>query len=396
MTPISAFLVIALLVLMWSLQIAACDFDKDMEDYAQARLTSFPGQTTQDKCSALAGRTQPPSERAYPAVHLFLFHHEEPELLTDWLQYHGAIFGLKNLHVIDHQSADSKICRALALYKACGVEVVDFRLAFNKKSEALSSLMKQHNSSFLVPLDADEFIFNPIRAGTNGLIGIKVDRDAILGVFKELAIDGRKYKFDFGYLVKYDEETCQASLSFTDHRDPNYRRVMNHGYFSWFGDNLPPVMRKTFYYSDGFINTDQGNHHGAVEHDMSHSNSFSDPLVKENPAHYFQFTNLSLFHMFFPSYYGQKYKYIRGAEAYGHNEHTNCKTVGQGKDYCRHASYYRKDDEVAFAKYLSGCTAGAHDSASTLVFRRWFKRNALTMHEIVGDDGNSSILQVGR
>jgi hypothetical protein len=64
-------------------------------------------------------------------------------------------------------------------------------------------MMKQHNSSFLVPPDADEFIFNPIRATscTNGLIGIKVDRDAILGVFKELAIDGWKYKFDFGYLV---------------------------------------------------------------------------------------------------------------------------------------------------------------------------------------------------
>jgi hypothetical protein len=393
MALVYALLLCALLVLMWSLQIAACDFDKDMEDYAQARLTSFPGQTTQDKCSALAGRTQPPSERAYPAVHLFLFHHEEPELLTDWLQYHGAIFGLKNLHVIDHQSADSKICRALALYKACGVEVVDFRLAFNKKSEALSSLMKQHNSSFLVPLDADEFIFNPIRAtsGINGLIGIKVDRDAILGVFKELAIDGRKYKFDFGYLVKYDDETCQASVSFTDHRDPNYRRVMNHGYFSWSGDNLPPVKRKTFYYSDGFINTDQGNHHGAVEHDMSHSNAWTDRLVKENPAHYFQFTSLSLLHMIVPSYYGQKFKYIRGAEAYGHNEHTNCSRVGQGGYYCQQARFFRKDNEVAFATYLSYCTADADDSASTLVFRRWFKRNALSMKEITGEDRNTTV-----
>jgi hypothetical protein len=122
------------------------------------------------------------------------------------------------------------------------------------------------------------------------------DRDSILGVFKEQAIDGRKYTFDVGYLVKYDEETCQASLSFTDHRDPwdpNYRRVTNHGYFSWSGDNLPPVMRKTFYYSDGFINTDQGNHHGEVEHDRSHSNCFTDRLIKENPTHYFQFTELS-------------------------------------------------------------------------------------------------------
>jgi hypothetical protein len=378
---------------MWSSRTAGCAFDKVMEDYAQLRLNSFPGQTTQERCSALAGRTRPPSELEYPAVHLFLFHHEEPELLTDWLQYHGAVFGLKNIHIIDHQSSDTKICRVLAVYKACGVEVVDFRLPFNQKSEALSSMMKQHNISFLVPLDADEFIFKPIRAtsGINGLIGITVDRDAILGVFKELAIDGRKYKFDFGYLVKYDDETCHASLAFTDHRDPNYRRVTNHGYFSWSGDNLPPVTRKTFYYSDGFISTDQGNHHGEVEHDMSHSNSWSDRHVKENPTHYFQFTNLSLFHMFFPSYYGQKFKYIRGAEAYGHHEHTNCSKVGQGRDYCHHANFYRKDDEVAFSKYLSGCTAGAHDSASTLVFRRWFKRNALTMQEITGEDGNSTL-----
>jgi hypothetical protein len=63
----------------------------------------------------------------------------------------------------------------------------------------------------------------------------------------------------------------------------------------------------------------------------------------------------------------------------------------QGKDYCHHANFYRKDDEVAFAKYVSGCTAGTHDSASTLVFRRWFKRNALTMQEIIGEDGNSTV-----
>jgi hypothetical protein len=393
MTPVFAMVACVALSLTWSFRAAACAFDKDMENYAQLRLSRFPGQTTQEKCSALAGRTLPPSELEYPRVHLFLFHHEEPELLADWLQYHGAVFGLKNLHIIDHQSSNTQICQVLALYRACGVEVVDFRLAFNKKSEALSSLMKQHNSSFLVPLDTDEFIFNPIRAtsGTNGLIGINVDRDAIFGVFKELAIDGRKYKFDFGYLVKYDEETCQASLSFTDHRDPNYRRVTNHGYFSWSGDNLPPVKRKTFYYSDGFINTDQGNHHGEVEHDMSHSNSWFDPLVKANPAHYFQFTELSLMHMIVPSYYGQKFKYIRGAEAYGHNERTNCSRVGQGGSYCQQARFFRKDDELAFATYLSYCTADADDSASTLVFRRWFKRNAMTMQEITGEDGNTTI-----
>jgi hypothetical protein len=171
-----------------------------MEDYVQLRLNSFPGQITQERCSTLPSRTQPPSQQTYPAVQLFLFHHEEHELLTDWLQCHGASFGLQNLHVIDHQSSDTKICRSLALYKACGVEVVDFRLAFNKETEALSSLMMQHNTrnspffifyfflvthvvyesikatscTFLVPLDADEFIFNPVCAtsGTNGLIGM--------------------------------------------------------------------------------------------------------------------------------------------------------------------------------------------------------------------------------
>jgi hypothetical protein len=393
MAPVFAFAACAALGLAWSLRVAACLFDKVMEDYTQARLNSFPGQTTLERCSALAGRTHPPSNTAYPAVHLFLFQHEEHELLTDWLQYHGAIFGLRNLHVIDHQSSDIKICRVLALYKACGVEVVDFGLAFDKKAEALSSLMKKHNSSFLVPLDADEFIFKPIRApsGATAPIGINVDRDAILGVFKDLTIDGRKYKFSFGYLVKHDDETCQASVEFTKHRDPNYRRVMNHGYFSWTGDPLLPVKRKTFYYSDGFISTDRGNHHGAVVHDKSHSSSFSDRLVKANPEHYFQFTNLSLLHMFFPSYYGQKFKYIRGAEAYRHNEDTNCSAVTLGRDYCFHARFYRNDDEAARAKYLSGCKAGAHDSASTLVFRRWFQRNALSMQDIIGDDGNSTV-----
>jgi hypothetical protein len=102
---------------------------------------------------------------------------------------------------------------------------------------------------------------------------------------------------------------------------------------------------------------------------MSYSSSWFVPLGKANPAHYFQFTNLSLLYMIYPSYYGQKFKYIRGAEAYWHHVHTNCSRSGKEGIIVTTLTFIG----VAFSKYLS-----AHDYASTLVYRRWFKRNALT------------------
>jgi hypothetical protein len=367
--------------------VAGCAFDgPGLSDYLQLRMQTLPGNTTDEKCSMLAGRTVFPDKSEYPSVKLFLFHHEEPELLTDWLQYHAYIFGLKNLHVLDHHSADEQICRALTLYKACGVHVESFTQNFTEKAQALTGLMKKYNDSFLVPLDADEFIVNPIRSPHNDdvRLGIRVDRGHILTVFKNLLIDGRKYKFDAAYIIKYDEATCNASLAYQDHRDPTFRRVMNPGFFAWDSDNLRPAVRKTFYYSDGFINTDQGNHHGEVVNDNHHANSWFDRAVKANVSAFFHFTDLSLFHMYFPSYYGQRLKVIRGAEAYGHNENTNCSKVGQGQPYCFLAQIYRKDDKVAHDKYMAGCSASPRDILSTWVFRRWFEKNTMSLQELVG------------
>jgi hypothetical protein len=67
MVPAFALLIYTLLCLMCSSQTVACAFDKDMEDYVHVRLNGFPWQTTQQKCSALAGQTLPPNELKDPA-----------------------------------------------------------------------------------------------------------------------------------------------------------------------------------------------------------------------------------------------------------------------------------------------------------------------------------------
>jgi hypothetical protein len=44
------------------------------------------------------------SEANEGLAQIFTVHNNEPTLLSDWIQYHGRLFGLSNLHVIDDNS----------------------------------------------------------------------------------------------------------------------------------------------------------------------------------------------------------------------------------------------------------------------------------------------------
>lgn len=91
-------------------------------------------------------------------VVLFLFHQNEIELISDWLQYHTYMFGISNIVVVDNMSANAGVCKLLALYQQCGLLVVEYAGKFSTKAVLLSKIMRNTSAELLIPLDTDEFV----------------------------------------------------------------------------------------------------------------------------------------------------------------------------------------------------------------------------------------------
>lgn len=357
--------------------ICGCDFS-DFENWASKRLETF-GPNVSNVCDALSGGFSSP-KGSNP--HIFLFQSDEHEVLADWLQYHSYLVGLKNIHIVDQESQNPQICKLLALYKSCGVDIT-IENSFVNKHRALSGLMKMYNSSFLIPMDADEFI-----AVNGSTPQFTSDREIILNQWRNLSVDGRKYKFA-SVVARYDAVECKITKKNAGF-DPQYRRVTKKAMAG--PPQYPPHMLKTFFYSDGFIATDQGNHHGIVQHDMGHNMS-RDPVVKENLAHYFQFTNLTLIHYFASSYHSMRHKILRAAKAYNFTATTNCDNITtNGLQYCRLAKGYEASSLSSHVHYLQNCRTfdspkgSKVPSVSLSSFREWFVVHAKSFADLIGEE----------
>ena len=81
----------------------------------------------------------------------------EEDIIEYWINYHGTIFGYRNLYVIDNYSDDGTYEKLLK-YKKVGVKISrhdDYR----KKGDLMTQMIKQNNIyDIAIPLDIDEFI----------------------------------------------------------------------------------------------------------------------------------------------------------------------------------------------------------------------------------------------
>ena len=95
----------------------------------------------------------------------------EIELLEDWLKYHGHLFGLENIHVLDG-SDDQRVFDVYDKYKPLGLNVHFSSTGLNGLAEELTLLMHAHKGSnnFLIKLDTDEFLAYtlPVDIGPEG------------------------------------------------------------------------------------------------------------------------------------------------------------------------------------------------------------------------------------
>jgi hypothetical protein len=105
------------------------------------------------------------------SVKLFLMTKNEIELLEDWLKYHGYLFGLENIHVLDG-SDDQRVFDIYDKYKPLGLRVHFSSVGLNGLADELTLLMHAHKGSnnFLIKLDTDEFLAHtlPVDIGPEG------------------------------------------------------------------------------------------------------------------------------------------------------------------------------------------------------------------------------------
>jgi hypothetical protein len=353
---------------------------ESLERWAIKRLDELARFHKRPGCNVLSAVAAGELPSTNSLVQLFLFQKDEEELLADWLQYHAYLFGIENLHVIDHQSTNKNICRLLALYRICGVQVVTHMEGFEKKFRTLTKVMKGHYDKFLVPMDTDEFI---VRASGNGTIEqISIQRESIVDVYRNLTIDGRKYKFGHWVGIQYDSATCEGALSMKEPKEP-LRRITRLGYLG--GQLINMTHTKTFFHSHGFMQTDQGNHFGLVEHDAVVKKAvIARGATSSNLTEKFSVVDeLALLHADVSCYRSLRAKYLRGAASYGYTDATDCTSSMIGQHYCQGAKEFRKESKSSKTMFYYHCLAQNFDT-NNAVLVEWFNSHTLSLKQLLG------------
>lgn len=107
-----------------------------------------------------------------PKVACVMMQRDETEVLEPWLAYHGHLFGLENLSVIDHGSKSPKVREILGRYERKGVFVDRSHVHpkdYARKGEIVGDRMRTLDAlgtyDFLFPLDCDEFVARRAESG---------------------------------------------------------------------------------------------------------------------------------------------------------------------------------------------------------------------------------------
>lgn len=90
---------------------------------------------------------------------IFLMTKNETEFLEDWIRYHGYLFGLENIHVLDGSNVPS-IFDIYGKYEPRGLNVHHSSSGLSGLGAELTQLMHRHKGTdnLLIKVDTDEFL----------------------------------------------------------------------------------------------------------------------------------------------------------------------------------------------------------------------------------------------
>ena len=206
---------------------------------------------------------------------LFLMTKNEPALLENWIKYHGYIFGLDNIYVLDG-SDDPQVFRVYEKFQPLGLTVRFSSAGLNDLANELTEMMHYYKGrwSFLIKMDTDEFLAyapNPasiieyermhspnckslyrrmkkwllLALSPSRLSEINLRITNFSDFFEKLPITGQTYKASFTCWSKPKIESprdiCDEITEFT---------------------SLHKTRLKSFFHSSSFVSVDLGCHAG--------------------------------------------------------------------------------------------------------------------------------------
>lgn len=125
-------------------------------------------------------------------VKIFTMVKGEVDIVKDWVLYHGAIFGYKNLYVIDNMSRDGTYETLMNLKNKYGINI--FRAAdYKKKGDYMTYFIKTYcKHEYAFPIDIDEFIVYYDKNNNT----ISCDNETIYNYIKQLPVSNA-YKMNY-------------------------------------------------------------------------------------------------------------------------------------------------------------------------------------------------------
>jgi hypothetical protein len=184
-------------------------------------------------------------------VKIFTIVKDEDDIISEWIIYHGYLFGYENLHIIDNMSTDGTYEKIVS-FKNKGINIYR-KHDYSKKGKYMTELMKQHcsNNEFAFPIDIDEFIVYYDKSSDNS---ISTNKEKISNYLKSLPVDNKIFKMNFIFTNNHIDNNFGFDKAFKKCLYGSYRDFKE--------------IAKTFVNSSLFTNEtiDHGNHYSTNDY----------------------------------------------------------------------------------------------------------------------------------
>ena len=208
-------------------------------------------------------------------IKLFTIVKDENDIVTEWVHYHGRLFGYPNLHIIDNMSTDGTHEKLVDLQSAHGCSVVQ-RPNYALKGDYMTQMIREYcnhkdkygnyTTSVAYPIDIDEFI----AIYDDKTHTISCDRSAISAYLEQTILpkmaSNESAFYKTNYIVSKMIKSNDASSDFDGYK--NAVLESTHGTYLDYGN-----LAKTFFSSKEVIEhgvqIDHGNHYNTCRYFMT-------------------------------------------------------------------------------------------------------------------------------
>jgi hypothetical protein len=127
-------------------------------------------------------------------VKIFTIVKDENDIISEWITYHGYLFGYENLHIIDNMSTDGTYEKMVDFKNTKGINIYR-KDDYSKKGYYMTKLIEKYclENEFAFPIDIDEFVVYFDKTNNS----ISTNKDKILNYLNSLPKNNKIFKMNF-------------------------------------------------------------------------------------------------------------------------------------------------------------------------------------------------------